>query len=48
MTFKKREGEPQLTAYFTAWDFSPKLADIIFDFVPPEGAARVEFHPVGE
>jgi hypothetical protein len=48
LTFKAIEGSPQLTALLTDWDFSPKLPDLIFDFVPPEGSSRIEFLPVAK
>jgi hypothetical protein len=43
ITQKKLLGSPQWTAYFTEWNFSPKLADNLFAFTPPPGATKTKF-----
>jgi hypothetical protein len=48
MTFKNVPGDPQFTAVFSDWDFSPRLPEILFSFVPPAGADKIEFIPVSE
>jgi len=37
------QSQPQYSAIFTEWDFSPDLSDLDFEFVPPEGAHEIEF-----
>ena len=46
LTFKNIPGAPQFTAIFSGWDFTPRLPEILFSFVPPEGADKIEFIPV--
>lgn len=46
LTFKNIPGDPQFTAIFSGWDFTPRLPEILFSFVPPEGADKIEFIPV--
>ena len=46
LTHKKLPGSPQWTAYLSDWNFAPQLADDLFVFTPPEGAAKIEFLPV--
>lgn len=48
VTYKKKPGAPQFTANFLAWDFSAALTDYLFTFVPPPGAAKIEFKVVGK
>jgi hypothetical protein len=48
LTFKNVPGDPQFTAVFSDWDFSPRLPEILFSFVPPAGADKIEFIPVSE
>jgi hypothetical protein len=43
VTFKNREGAPQFSATFLAWDFGPRLSDDLFTFVPPPGAVQCDF-----
>lgn len=43
ITQKKLPGEPQWTAYFADWNFSPQLSDNLFVFTPPEGAKQIKF-----
>ncbi|MGO9533966.1 MAG: DUF2092 domain-containing protein [Syntrophobacteraceae bacterium] len=40
---KKLPAAPQWTAYFTDWNFSPQLADDLFTFTSPQGAAKTRF-----
>jgi hypothetical protein len=47
LTFKNVPGDPQFTAVLSDWDFSPRLPEILFSFVPPEEADKIEFIPVG-
>ncbi len=48
LTYKNLPGAPQFTANLSGWDFSPRLPDLLFTFVPPEDADRIEFLPVGQ
>jgi hypothetical protein len=48
VTYKKKPGAPQFTANFLNWDFSAALTDYLFSFVPPPGAAKIEFKVVGK
>lgn len=43
ISFKAREGAPQFSANFLAWDFGPRLGDDLFTFVPPAGAVQCDF-----
>lgn len=45
ITYKNLPESPQYTAYFSNWNFSPRLPDRLFKFVPPEGATEIEFLP---
>jgi hypothetical protein len=45
ITYKNLPGSPQYTAYFSDWDFSPRLPDRLFRFVAPAHATEVEFLP---
>jgi hypothetical protein len=45
ITYKNLPEVPQYTAYFSDWDFAPRLPDRLFNFVVPEGAAEIEFVP---
>ena len=45
ITYKNLPESPQYTAYFSDWDFSPRLPDRLFRFIPPEGASEIEFLP---
>lgn len=44
LTDKTVFGNPRFTAVFSDWDFSPRFSDLIFTFVPPEGAGKIKFH----
>jgi hypothetical protein len=45
--YPNQAGSPQYTASITEWSFEPPAADL-FSAKVPEGAAKVEFLPVGE
>jgi len=45
ITYKNLPESPQYTAYFSDWDFAPRLPDRLFRFVAPVGASEVEFLP---
>lgn len=45
ITYKNLPESPQYTAYFSDWDFSPRLPDRLFRFVAPVGASEVEVLP---
>jgi hypothetical protein len=42
VTFKQREGSPQLKADFSEWNLAAKLDDKNFSFFPPQGAEKIE------
>ena len=48
LTYKNVPGNPQFTAIFSDWDFSPRLSDLLFAFSPPRGADKIEFLPVSK
>jgi hypothetical protein len=48
ITQKKLPAEPQWTAYFADWNFSPQLTDNLFVFTPPEGAKQIKFMALKE
>ena len=43
IAYKHEPGTPRYTATFRNWSLSPELADSLFRFEPPEGAAKMEF-----
>jgi len=45
ITSKWVTGAPQFTGLMRKWDLSPKLDESLFTFVPPKGAAKIEFLP---
>jgi hypothetical protein len=45
VTYKNLPEAPQYTAYFSDWNFSPRLPDRLFKFVVPDGASEIEFLP---
>lgn len=45
ITYRRAEGQPQFRAQFRDWNFSPEVADGLFSFVPPEGAAQINIVP---
>jgi hypothetical protein len=48
ITQKKLPAEPQWTAYFADWNFSPQLSDNLFVFTPPQGANQIKFMALKE
>jgi hypothetical protein len=48
LTYKNVPGNPQFTAMFSNWDFSPRLSDLLFSFSPPKGADKIEFLPASQ
>lgn len=42
-TYTQELSRPQYTIVFTSWDLSPRLADVLFRFLPPEGADEIAF-----
>ncbi|MFZ5449640.1 MAG: DUF2092 domain-containing protein [Thermodesulfobacteriota bacterium] len=48
ITQKKLPAEPQWTAYFTDWNFSPQLSEGWFVYTPPQGAKQIKFISLGE
>ena len=42
VTFKQREGSPQLKADFSDWNLAAKLDDKTFSFTPPQGAEEID------
>lgn len=45
ITYKNLPELPQYTAYFSDWNFSPRLPDRLFQFTPRTGATEIEFLP---
>lgn len=43
ITSKWITGAPQFTVNINAWNLSPKITDETFNFVPPEGAKKIDF-----
>jgi len=43
INFKKEPGNPRFMAWLFDWDFSPRLADDVFQFAPPSGSESVDF-----
>ena len=48
ITYKNVPSSPQFTVWLSNWNFSPRLADSLFEFLPPDGAQQVEIRPVGQ
>jgi hypothetical protein len=46
ITYKNVTSSPQFTVWLSDWNFTPNLADSLFEFFPPEGAHRVEIKPI--
>ncbi len=42
ITYKQLEGSPQYISYLSNWDFNPRLPDMVFEFVPPVNARKVD------
>jgi hypothetical protein len=43
LTYKHAEGQPQFWAQFSDWNLAPDVADALFVFTPPQGAAKIAF-----
>nr|WP_255415183.1 DUF2092 domain-containing protein [Vitiosangium sp. GDMCC 1.1324] len=43
ITSKKVQGSPEFSVELTQWNFSPRLPDEVFHFVPPRDAKRIDF-----
>lgn len=48
ITYKNVPSSPQFTVWLSDWDFAPRLADSLFEFLPPDGAHEVELKPVDQ
>lgn len=48
ITYKNVPSSPQFTVWLSDWNFTPRLADSLFEFLPPNGANQVEIEPVGQ
>lgn len=48
ITYKNVPSSPQFTVWLSNWDFKPRLAESLFDFLPPDGAYQVEISPVDQ
>jgi hypothetical protein len=46
ITYKREPSEPQFSAVFTDWNFSPRIAKPVFTPVLPSGTKRISFAPV--
>jgi hypothetical protein len=45
ITYKSDPGAPQWEAWFSRWNFQPRLSEHAFTFHPPDGAYEIEFLP---
>lgn len=48
ITYKNVTSSPQFTVWLSDWNFEPRLADSLFEFLPPNGAHQVEIKPIGQ
>ena len=48
ITYKNVTSSPQFTVWLSDWDFDPRLADSLFEFLPPDGARQIEARPVSQ
>jgi hypothetical protein len=46
ITYKNVTSAPQFVVWLSDWDLDPRLADSLFEFLPPDGAHQVEIRPV--
>jgi hypothetical protein len=46
ITYKMQPGQPQFTAVFSDWDFSPRIAEPVFTPELPSGTQKVPFETV--
>lgn len=45
ITYKTQPAQPQFSAVFTDWNFSPRIADSVFTPELPSGAEKIQFAP---
>jgi hypothetical protein len=45
ITYRHADGRPQFWAQFSDWNLAPEVADTLFAFTPPAGAAQIAFSP---
>ena len=48
ITYKNVTSSPQITMWLSNWNFAPRLADSLFEFLPPENAKQVEIKPLAQ
>ncbi len=48
ITYKNVASAPQFTVWMSDWNFTPRLADSLFEFLSPDGANQVEIKPVDQ
>ena len=48
ITYKNVVGSPQFIVWLSSWNFAPRFADSLFDFLPPDGAKQVDIRPVDQ
>ncbi len=48
ITYKNVTSSPQFTVWLSDWNFTPRLADSLFEFLAPDGAQQVEINPIGQ
>ena len=46
ITYKNVASSPQFTVWLSDWNFEPRLADSLFEFLPPDGAHQIEITPI--
>jgi hypothetical protein len=46
ITYKAQPGQPQFSAVFTDWNFSPRIAESIFIPQLPSAAEKIPFKSV--
>lgn len=48
ITYKNVTSAPQFAVWISDWDLNPRLADSLFEFLPPDGAHEVGIRPVAQ
>ena len=48
ITYKNVTSSPQFTVWLSNWNFAPRLADSLFEFLAPDGAHQVEIESVDQ
>jgi hypothetical protein len=48
ITYKMQPSQPQFTAVFTDWDFSPRIAAPVFTPEVPAGLVKIPFATVSD